>query len=128
MSDKTLTSLQRMQGLVPPPGSLTAAMRPREPAKLAIERLGEQIFEFEALLSHEEEVGMVLVSGPGDKVFHIEKYYAPNMDLIVLEGINDHGKPQRLIQHVSQLNILLTALPKLSSVPRRIGFFPASQP
>jgi hypothetical protein len=40
----------------------------------------------------------------------------------VFHGINEHKKPVRLVQHVSQVNVLFTALPKEQENPRRIGF------
>jgi hypothetical protein len=98
------------------------SLRPRNPAAMAVERLGAEIASFEANLSDEEEVGGIIVGAPGNTWFHICKFYNLNMDILVFEGINEHGKPQRLVQHVTQLSILLTALPKLNERPRRIGF------
>jgi hypothetical protein len=42
--------------------------------------------------------------------------------MLIFHGVNEHDKPVQLLQHVSQLNILLTALPKETEKPRRIGF------
>lgn len=95
---------------------------PRNPAEKAVERLGEEIAAFEAGLSDKEEVGGVIIGAPGNITFHIVRFYNLNMDILVFEGINEHGKSQRLVQHITQLSILLTALPKLSETPRRIGF------
>ncbi|WP_155856327.1 hypothetical protein [Acidiphilium cryptum] len=95
---------------------------PRNPAEKAVERLGEEIADFESMLTDEEEVGGIIVGAPGNTCFHILKFYNLNMDILVFEGVNEHGKPQRLVQHVSQLSILLTALPKLNETPNRIGF------
>ncbi len=96
----------------------------RNPAGSAFEHLSEQIKEFESTLSQEEEVGGIFIGAPGDIVFHITKFYAVNMDLLVFEGLDENRKSQRLVQHVSQLSILLKALPKLNDTPRRIGFQP----
>ena len=79
-------------------------------------------------MSNEEEVGGVIIGAPGNTTFHIIKFYSLNMDILVFEGVNEHGKPQRLVQHVTQLSILLTALPKMSDVPRRIGFHAQESP
>jgi hypothetical protein len=95
---------------------------PRNPAEKAVERLGEQIAAFESSLTPEEEVGAILIGAPGGIVFHMTRIYAINMDLLGFEGLNEHRKPLRLVQHVTQLSILLTALPKLDSEARRIGF------
>ena len=89
---------------------------------MAYKRLGEQIAELESSLSSEEEVGAIPIGAPGGIVFHMTQVGFANMDLMVFEGLNEHGKPLRLVQHVAQLSILLTALPKLNAEPRRIGF------
>jgi hypothetical protein len=107
--------------LFPSPAALIPP-GPRNPAELAVQRLGEAIASFEADLSNEEEVGGVIIGAPGNTTFHIIKFYNLNKDILVFEGINEHGKPQQLVQHVTQLSILLTALPKLNETPRRIGF------
>ena len=101
---------------------------PRNPAELAVQRLGEEIASFEADLSNQEEVGGVIIGAPGATTFHIIKFYHLNMDILVFEGINEHGKPQRLVQHVTQLSILLTALPKVNDTARRIGFHTEEAP
>lgn len=95
---------------------------------MAVERLGEEIASFEAGLSNEEEVGGVIIGAPGNTTFHIIRFYKLNMDILVFEGVNEHGKPQRLVQHVTQLSILLTALPKINDAPRRVGFHAQEPP
>jgi Family of unknown function (DUF6173) len=102
--------------------ALPRPIGPRNPAEKAVERLGEQIAAFESSLTPEEEVGAILIGAPGGIVFHMTRIYAINMDLLGFEGLNEHRKPLRLVQHVTQLSILLTALPKLDSEARRIGF------
>jgi hypothetical protein len=47
-------------------------------------------------------------------------YFGP--DMIVFYGKNDSGEPVQLIQHTSQLSVLLVAVRKQSERPRRIGF------
>jgi hypothetical protein len=42
--------------------------------------------------------------------------------MILFYGKNRHGLPIKLAQHYTQLNVLLTALPRLTDEPRRIGF------
>ena len=42
--------------------------------------------------------------------------------MIVFYGKNDNGEPVQLIQHTSQLSVLLVAVRKQAERPRRIGF------
>jgi hypothetical protein len=126
--------MDKVPGLLDSPSYLSALARtgpsafilppsgPRDPAEKAVERLGEQIAEFESSLTPEEEVGAIMIGAPGGLVFHMTRVYAINMDLLGFEGLNEHRKPLRLVQHITQLSILLTALPKLDANPRRIGF------
>ena len=85
-------------------------------------RLGEYIQDFEDELDEEHEIGARLVSFGQEVIFHIENvgYYGP--DIISFDGISDKGEKVQLIQHISQLSVLLVAMKKLKDEPRRIGF------
>jgi hypothetical protein len=43
-------------------------------------------------------------------------------DLVKFYGSGVDGKPFELMQHISQVNVLVVAVPKTSEKPRRIGF------
>ncbi|NWG52692.1 MAG: hypothetical protein HXY28_03140 [Hydrogenophilaceae bacterium] len=94
------------------------------PAQWAYMRLAQAIVAFEQKLDAEHEVGFHLVQFGGGQVFHAENlgYWAP--DLLIFFGKNGLGDPIQLIQHVTQLNVLLVAAKKAEAegAPRRIGF------
>jgi len=92
------------------------------PAQWTYERLAEYIKEFEAALDNDHEIGARLVSFGQNVTFHIEDigYYGP--DIIHFEGRNEAMEKVQLIQHVSQLSVLLVAVKKQQDKPRRIGF------
>jgi len=94
------------------------------PAEWAFARLSRMIEDFEEKLDKEHEVGCTFVGTPGDGTVKINDlgFWAP--DLLLFYGKGENGKPIRLIQHHTQLNVLLTALPKEvpQEPPRRIGF------
>jgi hypothetical protein len=92
------------------------------PAEAMFHQLAKQIAEFEEQLDDTEEVGARLVSGPNNTTFHVTGVEYKGRELIVFHGLNEHGKTIRLLQHVAQINLLLTALPKETEKPRRIGF------
>lgn len=102
--------------------NLSLPKMPDPPAKWMYERVARQIIDFEKELDSDEEIGGRLVSAPGEGVFHIEDlgYWGP--DMLIFYGKNQHGRPVELLQHYSQLNVLLTAIPKEKDEPRRIGF------
>tara|TARA_B100000678_G_scaffold241951_1_gene213089 strand:- start:4260 stop:4646 length:387 start_codon:yes stop_codon:yes gene_type:complete len=96
--------------------------RPKAPAIWAYERIARQINDFESDLSDEEEIGLRLVATPDTSVMHIVDvgYWGP--DMLIYYGENEHGKSMQLLQHYTQMSILLTAVPKVEEKARRIGF------
>jgi hypothetical protein len=114
----------RMGALVAPvPGTLPKLQEhPDNPARWMFDRLAAYIKQFEARLDQEHEIGARLVSFGHNLTFHIEDmgYFGP--DMIVFYGKNDQGEPVQLVQHTSQLNVLLVAVRKQQDRPRRIGF------
>lgn len=92
------------------------------PAKWTYERLGNYIKAFEADLDDEHEVGARLVSFGSTITVHIENmgYHGP--DIITFYGKNEQNEAVQLIQHTSQLSVLLIAVKKQADKPRRIGF------
>jgi hypothetical protein len=86
------------------------------------ERLIKWINEFEAELDDQTEVGVRLVSFGQTITFHLSdiSFWAPQ--LIRFDGLDAVGQPVQLIQHVSQISILLMKVPKLGEEARRIGF------
>jgi len=89
----------------------------------AYERLVQYIRNFEAQLDADEEVAMGF-AGSDAGVLRIEGlgYYDP--DILTFYGRDDDGLKTQLVQHVTQLSVMLRAVPKtLPEVPaRRIGF------
>lgn len=114
----------RMGTLVAPvPANLPRPQDHAEnPARWMFERLATYIKQFESRLDDEHEIGARLVSFGANLTFHIEDmgYFGP--DMVVFYGTNDKGEPLQLIQHTSQLSVLLVAVRKQQERPRRIGF------
>jgi hypothetical protein len=93
------------------------------PAEWAFVRLSRLIKEFEASLDPDEEVGARLVGLPGDQMMQIEDLGFWGPDLILFFGRGADGRPVRLIQHYTQVSVVLNAIarPKAREA-RRIGF------
>jgi len=95
----------------------------KSPAQWAYERLILYIKNFEDQLDNEHEVAMGFTGGDAG-VLRIEGmgYFDP--DIVTFYGSDENGLKTQMIQHVSQLNVLLRALPKkvADSAPKRIGF------
>lgn len=92
------------------------------PAKWAHERVVKSIVDFEKDLNEEQEIGARLVSFANNEIIHIDNvgYWGP--DIITFYGRTADNHPVELLQHISQLNVLLVAVPKTETVARRIGF------
>lgn len=105
------------------PKALKESNAQKSPAQWAYERIILYIQNFEKQLDNEHEVGMGLAGG-GTGVIKIEGlgYYDP--DIVTYYGTNELGAKTQLIQHVSQLNVMLMASPKHidQAEPNRIGF------
>lgn len=82
------------------------------------------IKDFEDDLDNEHEVGIRLVTFGNNTVFHVDYIGYYNPTLVVFYGTLDDGTSVQLVQHVSQLNILLVAAKRLdpSKPKKRIGF------
>ena len=81
------------------------------------------IQKFEENLNSDEEVGMSFTGGDvGTLRIQGMGYFAP--DLITFYGEDPNGAKTQLIQHVSQLNVMLISSPKVDTAekPNRIGF------
>lgn len=87
-------------------------------------RLMTMIGQFEARLDDQHEIGMRLVSFGDSKVIRLNSMGWYNPSLISFAGLDQDGNSVELIQHVSQISLLLITLPKLdpNKPKRRIGF------
>ena len=106
------------------PAAMTEGVRMRDnPAEWAFVRLSKLIEDFEKGIDKDEEVGATIVGLPGDSTMQIEDVGFWGPDLIMFMGKNADGKPVRLIQHYTQISVVLNALKKPEARPaRRIGF------
>jgi hypothetical protein len=95
----------------------------KSPAEWAFERLALYIKNFEKTLDQEHEIAMGFVGGDAG-VLKIEGmgYFDP--DIITFYGSDKKGGKTQLVQHVSQLSVILRAVPKpeARAEPERIGF------
>ncbi len=92
-------------------------------AEWAYERLILYIQNFEEQLDNEHEVAMGFTGGDVG-VLQIEGIGFFDPDIVTFYGTDDEGTKTQLIQHVSQLNVMLRAEPRAESAepPNRIGF------
>lgn len=108
----------------PPATSVLAAAAEANYASEFHRRLVDWINRFDKELDTEHEVGVRLVSFGQSVVFHLKDLTFWNPSLLSFRGVTDDGQPVELIQHVSQISVLLTKLPRKNpDEPRRpLGF------
>ncbi|MEC7761439.1 MAG: DUF6173 family protein [Pseudomonadota bacterium] len=106
-----------------PPAVTETPPEDKSPAEWAYQRIILYIKNFEEQLDNEHEVAMGF-TGSDAGVLRIEGigYFDP--DIVTFYGTDATGTKTQLIQHVSQLNVILRALPrdKGEEEPYRIGF------
>ncbi|MEP1522571.1 DUF6173 family protein [Ascidiaceihabitans sp.] len=106
-----------------PDGVKKTPVGKKSPAQWAYERLIIYLKNFEEDLDNEHEMAMGFTGGDAG-VLRIEGmgYYDP--DIVTFYGSDPSGSKTQLVQHVSQLNVMLRALPKAveQAEPKRIGF------
>lgn len=95
----------------------------KSPAQWAYERIIMYLKNFEESLDNEHEVAMGFAGGDAG-VMRIEGmgYFDP--DIVTFYGSDPTGAKTQLVQHVTQMNVMLRALPKAveQAEPTRIGF------
>lgn len=108
---------------VPVPETLQAPVAQKSAAQWAYERLILYVKNFEAQLDAEHEVAIGF-AGSDVGVLRIEGmgYFDP--DIVTFYGSDPSGVKTQLVQHVTQMNVMLRALPKRNAddAPARIGF------
>lgn len=92
-----------------------------DPAQEVCRKLYKYIVDFERDLDNDHEVGAALASFGSKTILYIE-YLSYGPSIIIFDGFNEYGDKVKLIQHVSQLSVLLVALKKREDKPNRIGF------
>lgn len=106
-----------------PPAIADSPHETKSPAQWAYERLVLYIQNFEEQLDNEHEIAIGF-TGSDAGVLRIEGIGFYDPDIVTFYGSDQNGAKNQLIQHVSQLNVMLRALPREagSKAPTRIGF------
>lgn len=106
-----------------PPEMCEVPVDQKSPAEWAYERLVLYIRNFEEQLDSDHEVAMGFAGGDlGVMRIMGIGFFAP--DMITFYGADDDGVKSQLVQHVSQLNVMLRAVRKEDGdkAANRIGF------
>lgn len=93
-------------------------------AQIVAENLHQEILNYQSNLSDEEDVAISIVQFNQTTTILVDSIGYIGYNLVRFGGKDNSGKPLELIQHISQLNFLLTVVQKPEpEVPKRqIGF------
>jgi hypothetical protein len=95
---------------------------PPTPAEQAFESLTNQIRIFERALTGSEAVGAMLASFGQSVLLQVHTVSRAGQ-FVCMEGINSNGDEARLVQHFTQVSLMLTKIKVAPEKPRRpIGF------
>lgn len=106
-----------------PAGMRKTPAAEKSPAQWAYERIILYIKNFEEQLDNKHEIAMGF-TGADAGIMRIEGMGFFDPDIVTFYGADPAGTKTQLIQHVTQLNVMLRALPKSVEKPEptRIGF------
>lgn len=93
-------------------------------AQIVAENIHQEILEYQSKLPDNEDVAMCVVQFNQSMLIKVDSIGYIGYNLIRFGGKNSDGKPIEVVQHVSQVNFLLTIVPKpvVSAPKRKIGF------
>ena len=125
-TELTLTALNAIQKAYTSKQKVITAATIQEGsvAQIVAENIHQEILEYQSKLPDNEDVAMCVVQFNQSMIIRVDSIGYIGYNLIRFGGKNSDGKPIEVVQHVSQLNFLLTIVPKpVVSVPKRkIGF------
>ena len=101
-----------------------AAIQEGSTAEYVANYLYEEILKYQANLPEADDVALQVVHFNQSTLIFVENIGYIGYNMVCFHGTDGQGKPLELIQHINQLNFLLTVVPK--PVPeqpkRKIGF------
>jgi hypothetical protein len=118
-----IEKMTRLPEIIPPTNRLVTHAEDNYASEFH-KRLVKWINNFDASLDEKHEVGIRLVSFGQTVTFHLQDLGYWNPSLISFTGTMESGAPVELIQHVSQISILLMKVERKDpDKPKRpIGF------
>lgn len=95
-------------------------------ARQIASRLYEAVINYQKSLSNAQDVALQIVHFNTNTIIVVENIGYIDYSLVVFRGKDNNGRPIELIQHISQINVLMTAIPSQPQEPeiyhRTIGF------
>lgn len=117
-------SLSKRESNHPWMGNILEAQKDNNNARAMYDVIVQQVKQFQDALDNDHEVGILMTAAGAGSLMIVTYIRYANPSILIFDGIID-GRPAQLIQHMTQLNFLLTSVQKSPERPaRRIGFAP----
>jgi len=97
-----------------------AAAHQLQAAQFALSGIQAMMEQFERALNADEEMMLVVIGGPVGEVIFPSTIEASGPDRLVFSGVGRDGQIVMVLQHVSQLNLMLKGTKVDGRQPRRV--------
>jgi len=105
---------------IPVPAAAKLANATLIAARTAVQDVTEEIRLFQESLGENEEAWLSMMGAGGGLMVQPRQLRSIGIDKIVIDGVDQDGRRLRAIQHITQINVALVAVP--AENPTRIGF------
>lgn len=99
-----------------------AARQQLDQASAAVRDLASDIEAFQATLNADEEVQVAVIGGPAATQIFLHNLTPLGADRIRYAGVKADGGEVIVVQHVTQMNVMLHAIRVRDHLPRRMTF------
>ena len=85
--------------------------------------IGQRIVDFQSTLSEVQDVALQIIQFNNSITLYVTKVSHLGLGLIVFQGSDSANNPCEIVQHISQINVLMPIVSKPADIPhRKIGF------
>lgn len=85
--------------------------------------IGQRIVDFQSTLSEVQDVALQIIQFNNSITLYVTKVSHLGLGLIVFQGSYSANNPCEIVQHISQINVLMAIVSKPADIPhRKIGF------
>ena len=85
--------------------------------------IGQRIVDFQSTLSEVQDVALQIIQFNNSITLYETKVSHLGLGLIVFQGSDSANNPCEIVQHISQINVLMAIVSKPADIPhRKIGF------
>lgn len=85
--------------------------------------IGQRIVDFQSTLSEVQDVALQIIQFNNSITLYVTKVSHLGLGLIVFQGSDSANNPCEIVQHISQINVLMAIVSKPADIPHwKIGF------